>query len=134
MLCLLCKVAKKSGLLIPIFSHYIKIFLFYKNESPKCLHPIPSKIPLRKNTRHILRCKKNALPSHVAPNPKELKDCKQKLANMRPEDYDRLLKGDPLRRIQDVYCANPTDTILEILEKSNLSDFLADRAKIFHIS
>ena len=82
---------------------------------------------------HILRCAKNTLPSRVAPNLKELKDCKQKLANMRPEDYDRLLKGDPLRRIQDVYCANPTDTILEILEKSNLSDLLADRAKIFHI-
>ena len=81
----------------------------------------------------ILQCTKNKLPSSVAPNLKELKDCKQKLANMRSEDYDRLLKGDPLRRIQDVYCANPTDTILEILEKSNLSDLLADRAKIFHI-
>ena len=45
-----------------------------------------------------------------------------------------LRKNAPLRRIQDVYCANPTDTILEILEKSNLSDLLADRAKIFHIS
>ena len=90
--------------------------------------------PFTKKHAPHLAVQKNALPSRVAPNLKELKDCKQKLANMRPEDYDRLLKGDPLRRIQDVYCANPTDTILEILEKSNLSDLLADRAKIFHIS
>lgn len=81
----------------------------------------------------ILQCPKSSLPGRVDSKLKTLKDCKQKLANMRPEDYRRLLKGDPLRRIPTVYCAKVPDVIQEILERNNLSTLLADPTKIFHI-
>ncbi len=81
----------------------------------------------------ILECRKTSLPQQISPKIKELKACKQKLANMRPEEYRRLLQGAPLLRIPSVYCANPPEIIRKILEENKLSSLLTSPAKIFHL-
>ncbi len=81
----------------------------------------------------ILQCTKTSLPMRVTPKTKEIKDCKQRLANMRPEDYHRLLKGAPLRRLSTAYCAKVPDTIRDILDRNRLSALLVNPVKIIHI-
>ena len=82
---------------------------------------------------HILQCSKNSLPERITPKIKELKDCKQKLANMRPENYSHLLKDGPLHRIPTTYCASLPDTIRNILEGNQLSHLLVNPNKIIHV-
>ena len=101
-------------------------------DSPKKVKLLAQNQNFEDELCRVLQCSKNFLPERINPKIKELKDCKQKLANMRPENYSRLLNGDSLRRIPQTYCANPPDDIRDILEKNRLSGLLTEPPKIFH--